>query len=367
MNNVIQSLLSTSQSEPNPAIALGFAQKAFQSGIDTAVATAGKVEKQQRDMAINDILSMDPSEDPATYQAALTDRLSNVSGIDPIMALNLGTAKAKPAFQERARQDAKNQLDIENAYKDTTLGETIRHNMASEGFEGKGFGAITTDDGLTWTYDKDTGQFKESKGTAGSKFVDTRDVTSVDPVTGAKTVKTYTIDKRTPGIDAGTGMPIPDSVQYQQLAQVDKDKADSIQATMGLLSEARNGPLDRGTVGNADKFAAWLDNASGFNWGGDTASTIVNDGRWNILGGQLVKTMYGGNASDADRESVFKYVPQSSDGEKVYEAKAHEFAKLLSNNHNLFTKRVNRSNPGYLPSIGKTVVAPDGNTYKIVK
>ncbi len=363
----------------NPAQFFSNADRLLGQAVAGANEIGDRMVERQKNKAVNQIMTnrIDSNQKVEDFRNEQTSNLANIGMIDPMESAKLVNAQVNPIQAQRNADKLfgfnETKEDNLQTYRDDTLNqqgdvlkETIRSNKATEG----DFGTVTTDDGVTWTYDQNTGEFKNKKGSiqnVAAKYVDTRDVTQIDPVTGAKTIKTYTIDKRKPGIDAKTGLPIPDSVQYQQLAQVDKDKADSIQATMGLLSDAVDGEFDPATVGNADKFTAWLDNATGLGWSADTAQTIINSGRWNILGGQLVKTMYGGNASDADRASVFQFVPQSSDNEATYKSKAKEFAKLLTSNHKLFTERINRSNPGYLPDVGSTVKAPDGNTYKIVK
>ena len=369
----------------NPNL-VGSATRLFDSGMKNIQGAAKSYGDRVKNRAIGELMSkpLGEGETADEYSNNMRTGLSNIDGIDPLMALNLTNAASAPIFRKEKiiRDEAAaeklfgfNEKKEENTQtyrtdtlkqKGDVLEETVRSNKATEG----DFGTVTTDDGVTWTYDKNTGAFEKKKGSTGnlaSKFIETRDVKQVDPVTGAETTKTYTIDKRKPGIDYNTGLPIPDSVKYQQLTQADKDKSDSIQSTMSLLADAVGGKFDPATVGNVDRFAAWLDNTLAFDWGKDTEKTIINSGRWNILGGKLVKTMYGGNASDADRESVFQFVPQSGDSETTYKAKAKEFAKLLSGEHRLFTERVNRSNPGYMPSIGETIQADDGKTYKIVK
>ncbi len=362
----------------------GQANNMFQSGMKGLTGAIDSYRDRTRKTAINSLLTkpLGEKETADDYSNNMRMSLSNIEGIDPLQALNLADAASRPVFAQEARQVAANQYDdkimqqdVTNAYKDANLVQNQTDAESLAGYRSDTLSQKTVthpETGETLGWDEDSSSYKTpifkgiSEAGVPSKYIDTVKRVNVHPVTGAKTTTSYTVDKRKPGYDLNTGLPIPESLEYTQLAQADKDKADSIQSTMSLLANAVGGKFDPGTVGNADRFAAWLDNSLAFDWGEDTEKTIINSGRWNILGGKLVKTMYGGNASDADRTSVFQFVPQSSDNETTYKAKAKEFAKLLTEEHKLFTNRVNRSNPGYMPKIGEVVDAPDGNTYKII-
>jgi len=141
MANVIQGLLNSAPKAQSAAPFMQLASESFNRGIEGATKIAKGIEQRSRNAAVNQILSMDPLDDPGAYQAALTDRLSNVSGIDPVMALNLASAKSKPAFEERKRQDSLSQIGIENAYRDANLiqkqdeaedNQTYRNNITTE-------------------------------------------------------------------------------------------------------------------------------------------------------------------------------------------------------------------------------------------
>jgi len=317
------------------------AQRSFDTGFNQFTDVVNKVADAKKQSAINALVANQDTTDPYRAQSELFGSLTQIDGVNATEALGLSNAVVMPAIAKQAKDRAEFVSDRDFGSK-TVAGGT----------------------GQVWGMDPETGKYNikigDPKPVDGSKFLTTRDVKYTDPVDGTESVRTYSIDKRNPNVDLVTGLNIPTQVKYQQVSQQDKDRYDSLRGTMFLLKQTpgqEGVPFDPGTVGNADRFSAWLDNVSGFGWSDDTEQTIINSGRWNILGGQLVKQMYGGNASDADRDSVFQYVPQSGDSEKVYKAKSKEFSKLMANNYSTFKDRMDRSNPGYVAT-EKTNAAP---------
>jgi len=362
MGNVINEILGSLPKEQNIGQGLEIAQKSFDSATANLVGITQQIQERVKNEAINEILSMDPIKDPQAYQNALSDRLTHIDGIDPVMALNLARAKTAPAFAERDREDKLLQQDITNAYKDANLGleytkqedltqyraDTIEQNdkNSQRSYDKGKFTTFDDDNGSVWRLDKNTGTAVNIKDASGvpNKYIGVKTMKKSDGFGGY--VKT---EQR---VDTRTGKPLGEAYVVEKvsapLTQKDKDFLKSYGSSSIVSDRILNSiNTNPGAWGGIDEYTGKIGNFFGSEEGQaqSLAKQDLNEMTLSITG------KLSGVLSDRDMQTLLDTIPQISNQPELARKKLIKANRLIGNGEAAELNRLLSSNPAVVKDI----------------
>jgi hypothetical protein len=301
---------------------------------------ADRIDTRAKNKAINELLATTPdaTQSPVAFNQQQRQAFAGIRDIDPLQALNLANAQTAPYYKQQARADALQQQEINTAYKDTALGETIRHNQAMESkVAPKGFGAITDEFGTTYIYNKDTGKYEPivnanaSTGGVSPKNIQIVDVVSRDG-SGNETTKKVPVNKLTGNIvvDGRDSGEKASSFKRPTPSQQDRDSALAGKKGMDNIANIKQ-LYAPDIVGPIDNAFAWVANATGTaQSGGDAERNYKLNQEVQNLKANLTSALIKGVPSDRDLAMIEDMLPSTSDSEAVFNAKLKRIEDILS-------------------------------------